>query len=447
MMKHGKRKLSAWQFLVLGYLVVILTGGFLLSLPFASREGTWTNYLNALFTSTSATCVTGLVVYDTFTHWSLFGQIVILLLIQVGGIGFMSVVALAMMAFRRHIGLYQRKVIVQAAGKTSISGAVSFIKQILIGTAIFEGTGAVLLAIRFCKDMGFGEGLYYAVFHSVAAFCNAGFDLMGKYEAFSSLTRYAGDPLVNLTIMGLIFLGGLGFLVWTDIAKSRGNPRKFSLHTWIALVASAVLVIIPTGLFLLFERNNLFTGMGFGDRLLRALFASVTPRTAGFNTVDMSAMTDASYLLTSVLMFIGGNSGSTAGGIKITTFVFLIFSTLAVARRDGEVDVGKKRLGSVLVREASATATAYMILVVIGCFALLGAEGDITLPQALVEVVSAIATVGLTTGITPTLCAFSKIILIFLMFAGRVGVMTLAIALGERKTPPLHRPEDDFLVG
>lgn len=447
-MAHSKKhKLSAWRFLAIGYLIVILTGSFLLSLPVSARSGTWTNYLDALFTSASATCVTGLVVYDTFTHWAPFGQVVLLLLIQVGGIGFMTIVTLVLMALRRRIGLYQRKVIIQSAGKNFLSGAVSFIKRILVGTLLFEGAGTILLAIRFCGDMGFGEGLYFALFHSVSAFCNAGFDLMGKYEAFSSLTRYAGDPLVNLTVMALIFFGGLGFLVWSDVFECRGNPRKFSLHTRLALVTTAFLIVVPTFLFYWFERDRLFAGMDFGNALLRSLFCAVTPRTAGFNTVALADMTEASRFLTSVLMLIGGNSGSTAGGIKITTFVFLLYSAVAVARRDEEVDIGRKRFGDSLVREACGTVTVYLVLVVFGCLFLLGAENGLTLSQALVEVVSAVCTVGLSTGITPTLGVASKGVLIVLMFAGRVGVMSLAIALGERKKPPLKRPADEFLIG
>ena len=223
-----RRQLSSWQFLTLGYLLIILAGSVLLSLPAASREGTWTPYLSALFTATSATCVTGLAVVDTFLHWSLFGQLVLLLLIQVGGIGFMTVLTLVMLLLRKNVGLYQRQLIMQSAGNLSLSGSVSLILHILRGTLLIEGAGAALLSIRFCQDFGFWEGLYYGVFHAVSAFCNAGFDLMGRFGPFSSLAPYAGDPLVCLTVIALVLLGGLGFLVWTDLLRGRLHFRRFT---------------------------------------------------------------------------------------------------------------------------------------------------------------------------------------------------------------------------
>ena len=447
-MKLLKRpKLSSWQFLALGYLLIILLGSLLLSLPAASRAGTGTPYLDALFTATSATCVTGLAVADTYLHWSLFGQIVILLLIQVGGIGFMTVLTLSLLLLRKNVGLYQRQLIMQAAGNLSLSGSVALIRRILLGTLLIEGCGAALLSIRFCQDFGLWEGLYYGVFHAVSAFCNAGFDLMGRFGPFSSLAPYAGDPLVCLTAIALILLGGLGFLVWTDLLKCRFRFRRFSLHTRIALVASAVLVAVPTALFYGYERHGLLAGLSTPQALLRALFAAVTPRTAGFATIDMAQLSTGSALLTTVLMFIGGNSGSTAGGIKITTFVVMLLSPLAGARRSSELVVGGRQLDESIAREAAATLSAYLVFAVAGCMVLSAAE-PFGLTEILLEVVSAVATVGISTGITASLTAVSRVTLILLMFAGRLGVMTLAIAFGHRRNPPpLRRPTDRILIG
>ncbi len=442
-----RRQLSSWQFLTLGYLLIILLGSFLLSLPAASRTGTWTPYLSALFTATSATCVTGLAVVDTFLHWSLFGQIVILLLIQVGGIGFMTVLTLIMLLLRKNVGLYQRQLIMQSAGNLSLSGSVSLILHILRGTLLIEGIGAALFAIRFCQDFGFWEGLYYGVFHSISAFCNAGFDLMGRFGPFSSLAPYAGDPLVCLTAIALILLWGLGFLVWTDLAKSRLHFRRFTLHTRIALVASAVLIVLPTALFYFYERGGLLAGLSAPQALLRSLFAAVTPRTAGFATIDMAHLSTGSALLTTLLMFIGGNSGSTAGGIKITTFVVMLLSPIAGARRSSNLVIGGRQLDDSIAREAAATLSAYLLLAVAGCMVVSAFE-PFSLTEILLEVVSAVATVGLSAGITSSLTAVSQVTLILLMFAGRLGVMTLAIAFGERRNPPpLRRPTDRILIG
>ena len=446
MYRLKRPKLSAWQFLTLGYLIIILTGALLLTLPIASKAGTWTPFLDALFTATSATCVTGLVVVDTFLHWSLFGQIVVLLLIQVGGLGFMTILTLAMVLMGRNVGLYQRQLIMQSAGSLSLSGSVSLIMRILRGTFLIEGVGAILLSIRFCQDFGPITGIYYGIFHSVSAFCNAGFDLMGRYGAFSSLVPYADDPLVSLTIVGLIFLGGLGFLVWTDLLKCRFHFRRFSLHTKVALKATLFLILVPTLLFYLFERNNLLADLSLPQALMRSLFAAVTPRTAGFNTIDMANMSNGSYLLTIILMFIGGNSGSTAGGIKITTFVVMTGTALAGARRSSLV-MGGRQLDDSLIREAASTLSAYLILAITGCMVLAAVE-PFNLTQITLEVVSAIATVGLTAGITTSLSSVSHVMLILLMFAGRLGVMTLAIAFGQRKNqPPLRRPTDKILIG
>ena len=446
MLQKRRAKLSAWQFLTLGYLVIILAGALLLTLPISSNSGEWTPFLDALFTATSATCVTGLVVVDTFLHWSLFGQLVVLVMIQVGGLGFMTILTLAMVLMGRSVGLYQRQLIMQSAGSLSLSGSVSLIMRILRGTLLIEGAGAVLLSIRFCQDFGLLTGLYYGVFHAVTAFCNAGFDLMGRYGAFSSLVPYADDPLVSFTIVGLIFLGGLGFLVWTDLIKCRFRFSRFALHTKVALIASFFLLLIPTLLFYLFEQDGLLAGLSIPQALMRSLFAAMTPRTAGFNTIDMAGMSNGSYLLTIVLMFIGGNSGSTAGGIKITTFVVMVGTALAGARRSSLV-MGGKQLDDGLVREAAATMSAYLLLVVTGGMVLAAAE-PFDLTQITLEMVSAIATVGLTTGITTSLSSLSQVTLILLMFAGRVGSLSVAMAMTrDRPHPKVRNVPEKILIG
>ena len=447
-MTAGKRRrLSSWQFITLGYLLIILLGSLLLTLPIASKSGAWTAWTDALFTATSATCVTGLVVVDTYLHWSLFGQLIIITLIQIGGVGFMTVLTMVMVLLQKNVGLYQRQVIMQAAGNLSLSGSVRLIRRILKGTLLIEGIGALLFSFRFCRDFGFWEGIYYSIFHAISAFCNAGFDLMGRFGPFSSLTPYAGDPLITLTAAALVLIGGLGFLVWTDLLRCRHHWKRYTLHTRIALTASLLLVVLPTLLFYCYERSHLLAGLSTPQALLHAFFAAVSPRTAGFNTIDMGALSTGSCLLTAVLMLIGGNSGSTAGGIKITTFVVALCSPITAARRSSSMVIGGKALDDSVQREAMSTLVAYLALMVSGCLILAGFE-PYSLAEILLEVISAVATVGLTAGITSSLGLVSQLTLIVLMFAGRVGVMTLAVALGERRNPPpLRRPTDRILIG
>ncbi len=285
--KEHRYKLTYTQFVALGFLAIIIIGGLLLSLPIASVSGTWTPLMDAMYTATSATCVTGLAVYDTYLHWSLFGQVVILSLIQVGGVGFMTIITLFSILMKRQIPLHERKLLMQSAGTMKVGGVVQLIKQVALATFIFEGIGAGLLSIRFIPEMGVVTGIYYAVFHSISAFCNAGFDLMGRFEAFSSLTRYAADPLVNLTICALIIIGGLGFIVWSDISTHRFHFQRYQLHSKIVLAMTGFLLVFGTLLFFLLEFNATQAGMTFGQRILASVFESVTPRTAGFNTTPL----------------------------------------------------------------------------------------------------------------------------------------------------------------
>ena len=449
-----KAKMTVWQFLSLGYLIVILTGSLLLMLPFATRDGQSTSYVNALFTATSATCVTGLVPYDTNTHWTLFGQIVILCLIQTGGLGFMTFVSVVFSALRRNLGLYERKALMQSAGEEQLSGIRRLVRRIFIGTAIFEGTGAVLLAFRFIPDFGAAKGIYYAIWHSISAFCNAGFDLMGGNFGdgkFVSLTHYATDPLVSLTIAFLIIIGGLGFCVWSDIVNTRCNVKKFRLYTKVVLLVNIALLLVSTVLFMVFERNNPnYDNFSFGEKLLVSFFNATTPRTAGFNTVDLTSLSDSGYLLTVMLMFVGGSSGSTAGGIKTSTLAVILMGILSVFRGRKDIEIGKKRVDYSLVSQALAIFVSCLILVMTATLIICAIEPDsiASFRSVLFEAVSALGTVGLSLSLTPILSTASKCILILLMYAGRVGILTLALALGEsRKPPETKKPLDSLLIG
>lgn len=447
MNKLKKRKLTSWQILSLGYLIVVLTGSFLLSLPFASKSGEWTPYIDSLFTAGSATCVTGLVVYDTLSHWSWFGQLVILLLIQIGGIGFMTMISMFNLILKRRIGVYERRILMQSTSNPRFSGTVLLVRRILIGTAIFELAGMVLLSIRFCQDMDFGTGLFYALFHSVSAFCNAGFDLMGTANGTASLMRYAADPLVNFTVMGLIVAGGIGFIVWNDFLDTRCNFKKMQLHTKVVLIMTAILIVIPALLLYLFEYDHAFKDMNAAQGLMAALFQSVSPRTAGFATVDLNEMSDAGITLMSVLMFVGGNTGSTAGGVKTTTIVVLLSSLLSSIHNTNDIYIGKRRIESQLVKQSAAIVAFHLMAIVCAVMIICAIEG-LPLKEVAFETVSAISTVGLSLGITASLGIGSKLMLLFLMYAGRVGLLSLALALGERrKNPPINRPVDSVLVG
>ncbi len=443
-----KRKLTYTQIIALGFFLIILTGGILLTLPISSRSGEFTPFLNALFTATSATCVTGLVVYDTFTHWSLFGQIVIICMIQIGGIGFMTIITMLSIFLKRKIGLNERKLLMQSAGSIQIGGVVALILRIIKGTIIFEGIGAILLSIRFIPEMGFVRGIYNAIFHAISAFCNAGFDLMGRFEQFSSLTRYSDDILVNLTIMSLIVIGGIGFIVWSDVIKFKFNLKKYELHSKIVLTATASLIIVGALVFFVFEsKNGVLANSSIKESILVSLFQSVTPRTAGFNTINWADITQGTSLFTIFLMLVGGSPGSTAGGMKTTTLVVLIMSAVASSRQQNGITIFKRKLDGETVKQASAVFTLYFMGFLIGSMLLCYFESSSAL-AIMFEVSSAIGTVGSSMGLTTTLCAASKVVIIILMYAGRVGALTLMLTLSaKKKTAPIERPTEKILVG
>lgn len=442
------RKLNTSQYIAIGYFLVILTGSLILSTPFASKTGEWTNFIDALFTATTSTCVTGLVVYDTFTHWSLFGQIIILMLIQIGGVGFMTIISLMGMFLKKKMNVYEQKIIMQASGTIKISETLSIIKKVVIVTLLFELIGAICLSIRFIPDLGFWEGIYYSIFHAVSAFCNAGIDLMGRFGECSSLMHYQNDYLVCITIMLLIITGGLGFLVWGDVANSKFRFKKMQLHTKIVLVATGLLIIIPTFCFYFLEKDGVLQDMSFSQKVLHALFQSVTTRTAGFNTVNLEELSGGSVLLTIILMIIGGSPGSTAGGIKTTTFVVLLLSIAYSFKNTTDITIGKKQLDKSILKQACSILVIYLFAVLVGTILILFIQPELSLDSVLFETSSAIATVGLTMNVTSKLLPLSRIIIILMMYVGRIGGLSV-ISLFEVRAQEevLQRPVEKILIG
>ena len=447
-MKKGK-KLSIWQTLAIGYLLILIVGSLLLKLPIATKSGQSTSYVNALFTSASASCLTGLVTYGTKVHWSAFGQIVILILIQLGGLGFMTLLSAMILFAKKKIGVYQSVAVMQSAGEIKMNNLSHLIKRIIIGTIIFELAGTVLLSIRFIPDFKV-KGIFYALFHSVSAFCNAGFDLMGSKGAeFVSLTAYAKDPIVVLTHTILIIMGGLGFFVWSDCIDSKFNFKKFQLHTKIVLISTLIVNTSALVLFYFFERNNpTLSDYNFGEKLLVAIFNAVTPRTAGFSVMNVSDMSASSKALTIFLMFTGGCSGSTAGGVKLNTIVILIMSSIAVFRKKQDVEFKNRRIAPNIVLQALAIITAFMVAIFLSVLIVSAIDTSFSLEQVIFEIVSAIGTVGSSYGITPYLSSASKIILIILMYLGRAGILTVALAFGEKtEKNEIKKPIENVLVG
>ena len=442
-----RNRLSHAQIMALGFFMVIITGTILLMLPVSSRTGQWTPFIKALFTSVSSTCVTGLVVVDTFSYWTVFGQLVILVMIQIGGLGFISIGVIFALFFNRRIGLANRTLIQESVNSNVLKGIVRLMKNVILGTVVFECIGALLLSIRFVPRMGVARGIYNGIFHSITAFCNAGFDLMGRYEPYSSLSGYYDDYVVNITIIALILIGGLGFTVWADIKHNKLHFKKYTLHTKIVVVSSIILVVIPTIMFMVFERNGVEAGMPFKDRFITSFFASVTPRTAGYNTVDLGAMTQASKLLTIILMFIGGCPGSTAGGVKTTTIVVIIVYIWSNLRNSAGCNIYGRRLADEDIKKASMVIGLNLFMAVAALLIISGMQ-NFDFEDLCIEVFSAVGTVGLSTGITRQLNTCSQIVIILLMFGGRIGTVTFASSFAyNKKQVKLMNPEENINVG
>ena len=448
MLRMFFRRIRPGQLIVLVFLGIILLGAGLLCLPAAARSGRPTPFLTSLFTATSATCVTGLI-RDTGTHWTMFGQVVILLLIQVGGLGFMTIACLFFFALRRRIGLRQRMVLAQALGSDTYSGIVSLVRNILRGTAAVEGVGALILFFRFLPEFGFGRALWYGVFHSVSAFCNAGFDVLADVDVGGSLCRYATDPVVNFTIMALIIIGGLGFAVWGDIRHHRRFSR-LSVYSRLVVIITTVLIFGGAGVFAALEWNNPNTigDLTVPQKLMAALFQSVTLRTAGFATFDQNALSDVSKAASDLLMLVGGSSGSTAGGVKTATVGVILLSAWSTARGRTSVHVMKRQIPRQAVENASALFILVLLLSGLGA-AFLSIADHVSLENALYETISALCTVGLTTGITSSLGTASQIILIVLMFFGRLGIMTISVGFmaANRAEERVSYAETKIMIG
>lgn len=428
-------RLTPAQIIVLSFFAMISLGALLLMLPISSRARVATPLETALFTATSAACVTGLIIQDTAQYWSAFGQTVIICLIQIGGMGVVTMAVVLMMFSGRKIGIKQRWIMQESISAPQVGGIVRMAGMILKTTLLVEGLGALLLALRFCPQFGLGRGLWYAVFHSISAFCNAGFDLMGANGApFSSLTAYSADWLVSLVIVLLILVGGIGFGTWKDIGDYRMKLKRYRLQT--KLILSVTLLLVGGGFLfmLLYEfAQPQWSGMSAGERAAAALFQSVTPRTAGFNTVGLNKLSPGGQLVTLLLMLVGGAPGSTAGGFKMTTLAVLALCVRAAFRGKESSEAFGRRIPDSAVRNAAALFILY-ILLFLGAGVFIACYEGLPLMPALFETASAIATVGLSLGITGQLSALSHVILILLMFFGRVGGLTLiyAVSAGER---------------
>lgn len=443
-----KQQLTPARIILIGFALLILAGALLLTMPISTRDGQGASFFDALFTATSATCVTGLVVQDTAQYWSGFGQAVIIVLIQIGGMGVVTVaVAISMLAGRR-IGLKERWVMQESISAPQVGGIVRRTRFILAAMLLLEGAGALLLASRFCPEMGL-RGIWYAVFHAISSFCNAGFDLMGAAGTpFVSLTGYVGDPLVNLTVMGLIILGGIGFLTWGDVRQHRWHLRAYCLQSKLVLVTTAALILVPALFFFCYEfQLPQWDGLTLGEKILGSLFQAVTPRTAGYNTVDLTQLSGPTRMIITLLMLVGGAPGSTAGGFKVTTLAVFLLAARAVFRRQEDLQSFGRRLPIDTLQNAAAILMAYVGLFLLGGLAISCVEG-VALDAALFETASAIGTVGLTLGLTPELGGVSRIILIFLMYFGRVGGLTLIYAvLPDSGAVPAQLPQERITVG
>ena len=443
-----RRRLSSSQIILLGFLGVIASGTILLMLPWARAGAGSAPFLDALFTATSATCVTGLITNDTATYWSVFGQTVILCLIQVGGLGVITVAIFITKLSGRKIGLMQRSTMQEAIAAPQMGGIVRMTGFILKMVVVIEALGAAALLPAMIPEFGIVRGIWYAVFHSISSFCNAGFDLMGVKEPYSSLTSYTGDVAVNVIVMVLIVVGGIGFLTWDDVKRNRFHLRRYRMQSKVVLTVTAVLIVLPAVFFYWKEFGMPgWEDMSVGERILASFFQSVTTRTAGYNTVDLTELTQSGQMIMILLMLIGGSPGSTAGGMKVTTLAVLFATAVAVFRRRPNAHIFGRRIPNDTAHYAATVLILYLSLFLAGGI-FIGCAENMPIVPALFEAASAIATVGVTLGITPDLCAASKVVLIILMFLGRVGGMTIVYAALSTKHPYVSEfPQEKIMVG
>lgn len=445
MSKHigFQNKLSSFQIIILGFAGVIVLGALLLMLPISTQNGAVTPFSRTLFTATSAVCVTGLVVFDTASYWSGFGQLIILIMIQIGGLGVISVASFLSMLAGRKISLMQRQTMQNALSAPQMGGIVKLTRFIFLVSFAIEGIGALLLMPVFMTKYGI-RGIWMAVFHSVSAFCNAGFDLMGNQTGqYSSLTSFAGSGYVTLVICLLIMIGGIGFLTWKDIAVKKTRFKEYSMQTKVILVTTAILIVIPAVFFFFSD----FAKEPLNDRICMSVFQAVTPRTAGFNTADLNKMSDAGRSVMMLLMLIGGSPGSTAGGMKTTTIAVLFANAIAVFRKRQNANCYGRRIDDSTVKNASAILFMYVFFSMLSAIIISITDG-IPMQMGMFETFSAIGTVGLTLGITPTLSAVSRFVLILLMFFGRVGGLTIIYAaFSQKDASTLKYPMENITVG
>lgn len=440
---HKKRHLTSFQIIILGFAGVILIGAIFLMLPISSKDGMVTPFNEALFTSTSAVCVTGLVVQDTASYWSIFGQSVILILIQVGGLGVITVAASIVLFSGKKISLMQRSTMQEAISAPKVGGIVRLTSFVLKATVFFELIGAGVMMPVFIRDFGV-KGIWMAFFHSISAFCNAGFDILGTADAkYVSLTSYTDNPFINITVMFLIIIGGIGFLTWEDIRTNKYRFRHYRMQSKVILVTTAFLILLPALFFFFVD----YAGLPIQERIFGSLFQSVTPRTAGFNTMDLTQMTGPGRAMIILLMLIGGSPGSTAGGLKTTTFAVLIANAIACFRRKEAPQFFGRRLETKAVKDAVTILVMYLVLFFGGAIIISIAE-NLPIGTCLFETASAVGTVGLTLGITPNLGILSQCVLMVLMFLGRVGGLTLIYAASSGTHKNLSKlPQEKIIVG
>lgn len=421
--------LNPAQILVMGFAALILIGATLLNLPAASLDGKSIGFIDSLFSASSAVCVTGLVVVNTAAHWTLFGKIVILILIQIGGLGFMTMATLVALILGKRITLKTRLIMQEALNHSTLSGLVKLTKYIIISTATIEGIGAILLSLKFIPKYGVATGIWYSIFHSISAFCNAGFDITG-----SSMEPFVDSFIVNITLSLLVIIGGLGYTVYLDLTSTR-KFKKLSLHTKVVLAISGILLLSGFILFFILEFNNPDTlgGLSFKGKILSSIFQSVVPRTAGFNSVNMANITNASAFLIILFMFIGGSPSSTAGGIKTTTIGVIVLSIVSVIKGETDVQIFKKRIpNEIIFRALAVVGIGFLIVTSVTMILTITEEGHSFL-DVVFETVSAFATVGLSRGLTPELSVIGRIIITITMFIGRLGPLTMALAFANKR--------------
>ena len=438
--------------MVIGFASVVLLGALLLNLPIATKSGESIGLLDALFTATSAVCVTGLIVVDTATYWSIFGQVVIITLIQIGGLGFMTIATMFALLTKKKINLRERLLIQESLNQKDLSGMVRLTRYVILITFLIEGIGAILLSFTFIPQFGLGRGVWYSIFHAISAFCNAGFDLMGSVSGpFTSLTSYVDNFMIVMTISALIILGGIGFPVMLDVIRTK-KVSRLNMHSKIVIVTTSILIGIGSIFIFVVEFNNPKTlgTLSLPGKLLAAFFQSVTARTAGFNTIDLTLIKESSLFIMMILMFIGASPASTGGGIKTTTLASLVITVRSFISGKGDIEVCERRISGATITKAIGIFFIATALVVFGTLALSLTDEGFTLVECGFEIVSAIATVGLSIGGSPSLTTMGKVVVMIAMFIGRVGSLTIFVALlskGARKKPPVRYPEGKIIVG